>query len=347
MLKTLTVLGLIWLGLSLVENELKPIDGLEKLLVAPTGFPEIPVPEDNKFNEARWLLGRKLFYDPIMSVDSSISCSSCHLAQYAFSDTVALSLGAAKTPGTRNAPTLTNVAYHPYFTRDGGVPTLEMQILVPIQEHNEFNFNIVLIAERMQQDSSYVKMSRAAYEREPDHFVITRALGCFERTLISGNSRYDQHFLQGKKVLSEKELRGKELFFSDRVGCKNCHSGFNFTNYSFENNGLYITYADSGRIRFTNKEADRALFKVPTLRNVALTAPFMHDGSMQSLTEVVDHYSSGGKQHKHKSHHIKPLNLNSEEKDQLVAFLQALTDEDFVNNKLYQPSGSDSDQTQY
>lgn len=347
MLKTLTVLGLIWLGLSLVENKLQPTDGLEKLLVAPIGFPEIPVPDDNKFSEARWLLGRKLFYDPIMSVDSSISCSSCHMAQYAFSDTAALSLGAAKALGTRNAPTLTNVAYHPYFTRDGGVPTLEMQILVPIQEHNEFNFNIVLIAERMQQDTSYVKMSRAAYEREPDHFVITRALGCFERTLISGNSRYDQHFLQEKKVLSEEELRGKELFFSERVGCNNCHSGFNFTNYSFENNGLYITYADSGRIRFTNKEADRALFKVPTLRNVALTAPYMHDGSISSLEAVVDHYSSGGKQHRHKSHHIKPLNLNPGEKDQLVAFLQSLTDEDFVNNNLYQPSGSFSDQTQY
>lgn len=315
--------------------------------MAPTGFPEIPVPDDNKFSEARWLLGRKLFYDPIMSVDSSISCSSCHLAQYAFSDTVALSLGAAKAPGTRNAPTLTNVAYHPYFTRDGGVPTLEMQILVPIQEHNEFNFNIVLIAERMQQDSSYAKMSREAYEREPDHFVITRALGCFERTMISGNSRYDQHFLQGKKVLSDEEIRGKELFFSERVGCNNCHSGFNFTNYSFENNGLYIAYADSGRIRFTNKEADRALFKVPTLRNVALTAPFMHDGSISSLEAVVDHYSSGGVGHKHKSEHIKPLELKEDEKQSLVAFLNTLTDEEFINNKLYQPSGLLPNQTQY
>lgn len=270
------------------------------------------------------------------------------MAQFAFSDTVAMSLGARKALGTRNAPTLANVAYNPYFTRDGGVPTLEMQVLVPIQEHNEFDFNILLIADRMKMDSTYVLMSRKAYNRAPDHFVITRALGCFERTIISGNSRYDQYHFQGnQEVLSESELKGKELFFSEEVGCANCHSGFNFTNYSFENNGLYMSYADSGRIRLTNEEKDRALFKVPTLRNVALTAPFMHDGSMKSLTEVIDHYSSGGKPHKHKSHHIKPLNLNSEEKDQLVAFLQTLTDEDFVNNKLYQPSGSDSDQTQY
>lgn len=336
-----------WLGLSLVGNEIQPTDGLEKLLVRPIGFPEIPVPDDNKFSEARWLLGRKLFYDPIMSVDSSISCSSCHMAQYAFSDTVSLSLGAAKALGTRNAPTLTNVAYHPYFTRDGGVPTLEMQILVPIQEHNEFNFNIVLIAERMQSDPSYVRMSKAAYDRPPDHFVITRALGCFERTLISGNSKYDQHFLQGKKVLSKEELQGKELFFSERAGCSNCHGGFNFTNYSFENNGLYITYADSGRIRFTEKEADRALFKVPTLRNVSLTAPYMHDGSISSLEAVVNHYSSGGANHKHKSKHVRPLGLSEDEKQSLVAFLQTLTDEEFVNNKLYQPSGSQPVQSQY
>jgi cytochrome c peroxidase len=347
LVKVFGVIGLLWLGLWVTEFNDQSTDGLTELLVPPAGFPEIPFPEDNRFTEARWLLGRALFYDPIMSKDSTISCGSCHMAEYAFSDTVSMSLGVKKALGTRNAPTLTNVAYNPYFTRDGGVPTLEMQVLVPVQEHNEFNFNILLIADRMKANSTYVRMSQEAYGKEPDPFVITRALGCFERTMISGNSRYDQHFAQGKEELNDEELKGKELFFSERTGCTNCHSGFNFTNYSFENNGLYLHYVDSGRKRLTDMEADRAMFKVPTLRNVALTAPYMHDGSLKTLEAVVEHYSAGGKGHTNKSDHIQPLNLKEEEKNQLVAFLQTLTDEDFVSNKLYQPSGAQPDQIHY
>jgi cytochrome c peroxidase len=341
LLRYLGFLGLIGVLFSSLSglNELDE-GGFQHLMVAPEGFPEIPFPEDNFFSDARWLLGRKLFYDPIMSVDSSISCASCHMAQFAFSDTVAMSLGAGKALGTRNAPTLTNVAYNPYFTRDGGVPTLEMQILVPIQEHNEFNFNILLIAERMLDDSSYVLMSKEAYGRNPDHYVITRALGCFERTLISGNSPYDQfHFQEKKRALNEKEVNGMNLFFSERIGCTNCHSGFNFTDYSFKNNGLYITYQDSGRRRLTDNELDRAMFKVPTLRNVGPTAPYMHDGSIKTLQQVIEHYNVGGLPHKNKSDLIKPLNLDELEKEQLVAFLHTLTDKEFISRKEYKPEG--------
>ncbi|MCF8459690.1 MAG: cytochrome-c peroxidase [Flavobacteriales bacterium] len=339
MVRSATFLGLIgvWislLSLSFFESE------FGHLLVPPKGFPEIPFPDDNRFSDARWLLGRKLFYDPIMSLDSSISCASCHMAQFAFSDTVAMSLGAAKAIGTRNAPTLTNVVYNPSFTRDGGVPTLEMQILVPIQEHNEFNFNIVLIAERMMKDPTYVQMSNEAYGKNPDHFVITRALGCFERTIISGNSRYDKYAFQDQKgELNEVELKGMGLFFSSEMGCSGCHSGFNFTDYSFKNNGLYIAYQDSGRKRLTDLEIDQSLFKVPTLRNVGLTAPYMHDGSLQTLEQVLEHYSSGGKPHANKSELIKPLNLSSKQKEQLVAFLNTLTDYEFINRAEFKPEG--------
>lgn len=310
------------------------------LLSVPKGFPEVIFPENNTFSDARFLLGRKLFYDPIMSIDSSISCSSCHMAQYAFSDTIGMSLGAGKAIGTRNAPTLTNVGYNTSFTRDGGVSTLEKQILVPIQEHNEFNFNILLISDRMSKDSTYNSMSQEAYGRSPDHFVITRALGCFERTIISGNSPFDQFHFQGKKdALNVQERLGMELFFSERLGCANCHSGFNFTDYSFKNNGLYAAYQDSGRKRLTDLEIDRAVFKVPTLRNVGLTAPYMHDGSMNSLAQVVAHYSEGGKRHKNKSELIKPLNLSNLEQEEIVAFLQSLTDLEFVNKNEYKSEG--------
>ncbi|GAB4495983.1 MAG: cytochrome-c peroxidase [Saprospiraceae bacterium] len=310
----------------------------EPLLAVPPGFPAPDFPQDNQLTAARWALGKKLFYDPVMSRDSSVSCASCHHAGKAFSDTVALSPGAAGRPGTRNASTLANIAYHPYFTRDGSVPTLEMQVLVPIQEHNEFDFNILLIAERMLRDTSYVRMSREAYGRDPDAFVITRSLACFERTFVSGQSRYDQYFFQGRKMaLSNAEKRGMALFFSEKTNCAQCHSGFNFTNYALENNGLYSEYDDPGRFRLTGLETDRARFKVPTLRNVSLTAPYMHDGSLQTLESVVEHYNSGGKPHPNKSPLLQPIGLTTSEKADLVAFLRSLTDESFVRNPKFQP----------
>lgn len=304
----------------------------------PEGFPPIPFPADNEYSLKRWELGKRLFYDPILSSDSTLSCASCHKAAIAFSDDVAFSTGVKGRAGTRNSPTLTNVAYQPYFTREGGVPTLEMQVLVPIQEHNEFDFNIVLIGERLMQNKEYVAMSWDAYNRPPDYFVITRALAMFERSLISGNSAYDRYYFQKNTgALTANEIKGMELFFSPKANCSECHGGFNFSNYAFSNNGLYETYADIGRKRLTNNDADLALFKVPTLRNIALTAPYMHDGSVKTLEEVVEHYNNGGKSHPQKSKLITPLQLTQTEKTQLVAFLKSLTDYDFVNNKKFKP----------
>jgi cytochrome c peroxidase len=306
------------------------------LMEVPEGFPKVESPEDNRFTEARWALGKKLFFDPVMSVDSSISCASCHLPELAFSDNQAFSPGVQQRPGTRNVPGLANVAYHPYFTREGGVPTLEMQVLVPIQEHNEFDYNIVLLAERLNKDSTYVKMAKTAYERMPDPFVITRAIACFERSLLSGYSPYDQYTSYNQpEALSPAEIRGMELFFSERTQCYQCHEGFNFSNYAFENNGLYADYPDPGRFRLTGSEADRALFKVPSLRNVARTAPYMHDGSIPTLEAVIDHYETGGQAHPNKSPLLQPLQLTESEKQDLVDFLHALTDETFINNPLF------------
>ncbi|MEY4204216.1 MAG: hypothetical protein RL013_1920 [Bacteroidota bacterium] len=305
----------------------------EPLLSVPPGFPAPVFPADNELTEARFALGKRMFYDVVMSRDSSVSCASCHDPALAFSDKVAFSTGAHRRPGTRNAPTLANVAYQPYYTREGGVPTLEMQILVPIQEHNEFDFNLLLIADRLKQDSTYIRMSREAYGRDPDYYIVTRSIACFERTLVSGNSRFDQFNFQGKSnALSPAEKRGKDLFYDDKTSCYKCHDGFNFTNYAFENNGLYENYPDVGRFRLTGDSSDMARFKVPTLRNVALTAPYMHDGSIATLEDVVSHYNSGGKTHPHKSPYIRPLGLTDREKDDLVAFLNALTDYQFISN---------------
>jgi cytochrome c peroxidase len=322
--------------LSCTQDDTEPSHFAPEFMEIPKGFDNIEFPEDNPFSQPRWELGKRLFYDPIMSLDSSISCASCHNSELAFSDDVSFSLGVENRLGTRNAPTLANVAYHPYFTREGGVPTLEMQILVPIQEHNEFDFNIVLLAERLKADSSYMLMSMEAYDREPDAFVITRSLACFERSLISGYSRYDHYEnYDDLNALTSSEINGKELFFSDKTNCFQCHGGFNFTNYAFENNGLYEEYNDEGRFRLTGEEEDLARFKVPSLRNIQLTAPYMHDGSIQSLKDVIEHYNSGGENHPHKSSLIKPLNLTNKEKDDLLAFLYSLTDDSFVKNPLF------------
>lgn len=308
----------------------------KELLKVPKGFPEVIHPKGNPFSTAKWKLGKRLFYEKAFSRDSSISCSSCHLPHLAFSDSLSLSLGVQKRVGARNAPSLTNVAYQPYLLMDGGVPSIEQQVLVPIQEHVEFDFNIDAIADRLLKDSSYRAMSLEAFGEYPSPKVISLAVACFQRSLLSGNSPYDRFVNGDSTALTSDQKLGMKLFFSDEVGCSNCHSGFNFTNYEFANNGLALQYTDSGRMRITHLELDRDKFKVPTLRNVGLTAPYMHNGSVKSLTDVVEHYSGNVKANKSLDNRIKNTELNVEQKQQLVAFLTALTDSSFVNNNLFQ-----------
>ncbi len=302
----------------------------------PPGFDVIVYPEGNTYTQERWELGKRLFYDPILSIDSLLSCSSCHKQEYAFADNMAKSPGVFDRPGKRNAPTLANVAYLPYVLFEGSVPTLEMQVLVPIQEHNEFNHNIVLIAEALNKNAEYVELSQKAYQRNPDPYVITRAISNFQRTLISGNSRFDQYRYQNKSnVLTESEKRGMDLFYGDQVKCSQCHSGFQLTNYSFENNGLYEVYEDEGRYHLTGLETDKNKFKVPTLRNIELTSPYMHDGSIATLAEVIEHYNNGGQTHPNKNPLITSLNLSDQQKKDLEAFLKSLTDWEFINNPMF------------
>ncbi|MBC7777016.1 MAG: c-type cytochrome [Phycisphaerae bacterium] len=305
----------------------------EYVLRVPAGFPMPDIPADNTLTKSRIALGKRLFYDPALSADSTRSCGSCHAPHLAFSDSTAVSLGIEHRLGTRNAPSLANVAYQNKLLREGGVPTLEMQILVPIQEHNEFDFNILLVAERLQKMPKYVEMAEKAYERVPDAFVITRSIAAFERTLLSGDAPYDQYAFQGKSnALSASEKRGLELFQSERLNCSKCHEGFLFTNQGFTNNGLSEVYPDSGRIRLTGLESDRAVFKVPSLRNIALTAPYMHDGSLPTIEAVIVHYQTGGKPHPNKSPLLKPFNLTVQERKDLLAFLHSLTDQKFITN---------------
>jgi len=302
----------------------------------PPTFPQITTPTDNALTKERIELGRRLFYDPVLSVDSTVSCATCHKIEYAFSDNTSTTAGVQGRAGNRNVPSLINIAYHPYFTREGGVPTLEMQVLVPIQEHNEFDFNIVQIAQKLRQITFYDSLSHLAYNRPIDPFVITRAIAAFERTLTTAYSPFDQWYYLGEEAaLSEAAKRGYDLFMSTQTNCASCHHPPHFTNFSFQNNGLYEVYADSGRKRLTNLEADRALFKVPSLRNATLTAPYMHDGTIATLTEVIEHYDKGGTTHANKSTKIQPLGLTNQQKQDLLRFLEALTDASIAPKKAW------------
>lgn len=279
-------------------------------------------------------LGRYLFYEKALSRDSSISCATCHRQELAFTDGLPKSIGIREQVVTRNSPTLANVVNRPYFLLDGVNPSLEAQTAVPIQEHKEFDFNIHLILNRLKQNETYVALAKRGFNSELSAFVYSRSIAEFERTLISNNSPYDK-FIRGDSLsLTPSQIRGKSLFFK-KLYCAKCHNGNDFTNDALVNNGLYFQYADSGRMRLTENEVDRAIFKVPTLRNIEVTAPYMHDGSLSSLEEVIAHYMKGGFDHKGKGKDIISFSLTNGQKQDLINFLKSLTDKEFLDNPEY------------
>lgn len=287
--------------------------------------PEVKYPIDNPYSEESVELGKMMFFNVGMSRDSSLSCASCHAPTRAFSDGLPKSIGKDNSVLDRNAPSLVNVGFQESgFLWDKGVPSLEMQVLVPVQEHKEFDFNFWLIAERFKKDSSMVQLAKKAYQREIDAFVITRAIANYQRSLVDFESRFDS-VMRGELTFSQEEQLGYQLFFG-KANCSECHSGMLLSDFSLKNNGLYdYPYpADSGRMRVSKKEEDRDLFKVPSLRHVALTSPYMHDGSISALKDVVDHYNKGGETHSNKDQRVKELHLSSEEKLALVEFLKSL-----------------------
>jgi cytochrome c peroxidase len=303
-------------------------------IFSPKDFPSLIFPSDNEYSPIRWQLGKKLFYDKRLSKDNQLSCASCHKQDFAFGSDEKTNQGSGGSAGIRNVPSLANVGYYPYFTREGAVPSLEMQVLVPIQEHNEFNTNILHIVDELSNDISYQKMSLEAYNRSLDPFVLVRAIATFERSLISDASKYDL-FINDKASLNSSEKRGLKLFNDPNNGCISCHEGPLFTNHKFENNGLYSSYNDTGRYRLTGLQGDMGKFKTPSLRNLKYTAPYMHDGSLATLEEVVNHYIKGGMQHQNKSNKVKPLSLSNEDVKDLIAFLNTLNDETFIKNSLF------------
>lgn len=304
-------------------------------IVIPQGFPSFEAPADNEPTRARIELGRRLFYDERLSRTEEVACASCHLQEHAFADPNRVSIGVEGRTGTRNAPALVNLAWGKSFFWHGGVPSLEVQAIAPIRNPLEMDMTLEEVAGRLMLDEQLVDEFEQAYEQGPSESTITRALASFGRSLVSGNSPYDRYLAGGKDALSEAAVRGEALFNGERGECFHCHVGYNFTNNAFRNNGSEPDDPDEGRREVTLKDSDLGKFKVPTLRNIAVTAPYMHDGSLETLDDVIAVYVQGGRGHPNTDPTIEPLELTAEDQLDLRAFLEALTDEDFLTNQAF------------
>ncbi len=296
-------------------------------LKLPRGFPYPIIPADNQPTQNRIELGERLFFDPILSRDNTISCGSCHHTDKKFTDGLQFSIGIDSNHTIRNSMTILNSAYQPSLFWDGGVPNLEQQVLAPIENPMEMDFDINKVVTRLINHMEYPALFQEAYGEGPSVYTLTRAIACYERTLYTGKSAYDEYLYENNlNALNASEINGMNIFFGERGECFHCHGEYNFTDYSFKNNGLYLYYADSGRARITTLQTDVGRFKVPSLRNVEFTSPYMHDGSLGTLEEVIEHYNSGGNAHPNKSGLIQPLNLTTQEKLDMVNFLKSLSD---------------------
>lgn len=292
---------------------------------------EIPSPIDNLNSSEKIAFGKMLFFDKRLSKNNEIACSNCHQPEKAFTDGLPKSIGIEGRVAMRNAPSLLNSAYFKSYMYDGEVKTLELQALVPMQDHQEMGSSMKEILQKLSNDEQYSQLAKSIFKRELDAFVITRALSSYERSLISQNSKFDRYRAGENAVLNSDELAGW-LLFSEKLYCTKCHSAPHFTNYKVLSNGLYSDYVlDNGRFRINGLQTDNGKFKVPSLRNVALTAPYMHDGSIETLRGVILHYSKGGEVFENKSPIIRPFSITEHEISQLEQFLRTLTDTSGIN----------------
>lgn len=307
---------------------------------APAGFPAGPVaatgPSDNPLTEAGARLGQRLFFDKVLSRTGDIACASCHEQRHAFSDPRPVSLGVEGRAGTRNAPTLVNLAWGQRFFWDGRARTLEEQTGKPIENPVEMDMPIADAVARLASDDGYVDAFQAAYGAPPSEASLRKALASFIRTLVSRQSAYDRFLGGDEDALEAGARRGQALFFG-KAACFHCHPPGALTNDGFFNNGTYVEGGDVGRQVITGLPGDLGKFKVPGLRNVAVSAPYMHDGSLATLDDVIDQYDHGGRGDGTTDPLIEPLALASDEKQDLLAFLRALTDEAFLSDPRFQP----------
>jgi len=287
----------------------------------------VPFPNDSPPTRERIELGRQLFFDPRLSSDESTSCASCHNPKQAFADNAVTSRGIDGKKGIRNTPALINAAFQPYQFWDGRASSLEDQALLPLENPVEMGSSVAIIVDRLNQRPHYQDAFRRVFGSSVTRDNLARALASFERTILAGDSPYDRYSAGNPTALSQKAAAGMKLF-EGKAHCSLCHQGYNFSDGVFHNLGVGwdgSSFADLGRCAVTGIVKDRGAFKTPTLRQVAQTVPYMHDGSLANLEAVVDFYDRGGKPNPHLDPLIQPLRLTSQEKEALVEFLRSLS----------------------
>ena len=287
----------------------------------------LPVPEDNPLSPERVALGRTLFFDPILSRDQRLACADCHDPARAFTDGRAVSVGVFGRMGTRSVPTLVNRAYGRSFFWDGRTSSLEDQVLRPIQDPKEMDLPLGDVAVRLRRDPAYSAQFQAQFGRIPTHVDLANALASYVRTILSGDAPIDRYMSGERDALSTQARDGLRIF-RGRGNCTACHLGPTFTDERFHNTGIAWQdgeLLDQGRYNVSGKEEDAGAFKTPTLREVARTAPYMHDGSLATLEDVLEFYDRGGNQNPTLDSELRPLQFAAGEKQALIAFLMSLS----------------------
>lgn len=292
-----------------------------KLVLAhePLGLPPLKYPADNPPTPEKIELGRMLYFDPRLSADNTISCASCHDPQKGWSNGEAVATGVGGAKGGRNAPTIINSAYNKLQFWDGRAGSLEEQALGPIQNPIEMNMTLDALISKLNSVEGYRRRFEQVFGGEITADKIAKAIAAFERTILSGDAPYDRYQAGDHSALSESAQRGMKLFFG-KARCSACHIGPNFTDHGFHNIGL--DSMDPGRKAISQLEGDHGAMKTPTLRDIARTAPYMHNGSLKTLEEVVAHYNKGGNRNPYQDEEIFPLRLSETEIQDLVTFLR-------------------------
>lgn len=312
----------------------------------PAHFPNMYIPADNPITKQGALLGRHLFYDPILSADSTMSCASCHLPEFSFTDAKAVSTGIDGVAGSRSSMSLINIGFvQSGLFWDGRSKTLEEQALLPVEDPIELHNTWPNVIEKLKVHPKYPKMFREAFGIENSGQITkelaAKAIAQFERTIISKDSKYDK-IQEGKAIFTDLELIGQGLYFDEDpdlpdTECGHCHNVPMATSDDFFNNGLTETttldgFPDLGRGKVSQSKADNGKFRAPTLRNIKYSAPYMHDGRFQTLDEVFDHYISGAKSSPNKDPLLHKLNLSAVHVRALKAFIETFNDTTFYNN---------------
>ena len=292
--------------------------------VMPLGLKKPSDPKDNPTTPEKVALGRKLFFDPILSGDKTVACATCHHPEKNFAGEEAFPRGINGKPTIRKAPTLLNRAFGNAFFWDGRAASLEEQALLPIEDPNEMGAKLPEVLDRLNADAIYKATFASVFPTGVTKENLAKSLAAFQRTLIRGDTPVDKFMQRGERsALTQEQLHGVWLYESKGM-CWKCHSGQNFTDDVARNTGVSWGKCDLGRYAITKKEGDRGRFKTATLRGVGLTGPYMHDASLKTLEDVIEYYDKGGMKNPHLDPSIKPLGLTAEEKKSLVEFLKVL-----------------------